>query len=131
LWGMLLGGFATTAATIDHAVLAMLAHPEQQHWLRGDATGVKAFIEEVLRHQAPAMFSSIPRIAQRDIELCGVLIPRDADVRVLIAAGNRDPDAFPDPDRFDPARFHGTSPGMSQDGQVMLSFGHGIHFCVG
>ncbi|PPV06823.1 cytochrome P-450 hydroxylase [Xanthomonas bromi] len=131
LWGMLLGGFATTAATLDHAVLTMLAHPEQLHWLQGDAAGVKAFVEEVLRCDAPAMFSSIPRIAQRDIELGGVVIPKDSDVRVLIAAGNRDPDAFADPDRFDPARFHGTSPGMSTDGKVMLSFGHGIHFCLG
>lgn len=131
LWGMLLGGFATTAATLDHAVLAMLAHPEQLHWLQGDAAGVKAFVEEVLRCDAPAVFSSIPRIAQRDIELSGVVIPKDSDVRVLIAAGNRDPDAFADPDRFDPARFHGTGPGMSTDGKVMLSFGHGIHFCLG
>ncbi|AVS92397.1 cytochrome [Paracidovorax avenae] len=131
LWGMLLGGFATTAATMDHAALAMISQPGAQRWLQGDAAGVKAFVEEVLRHQAPAMFSSIPRIAQRDIELGGVVIPKDSDVRVLIAAGNRDPDAFPDPDRFDPARFLGTSPGFSTDGQVMLSFGHGIHFCVG
>ncbi|WP_222376768.1 cytochrome P450 [Rhizobium leguminosarum] len=131
LWGMLLGGFTTTAATIDHAVLAMLAYPEQRHWLQGDAAGVKAFVEEVLRCDAPAMFSSIPRIAQRDIELGGVVIPKNADVRVLIAAGNRDPDAFADPDRFDPARFYGTSPGISTDGKIMLSFGHGIHFCLG
>ncbi|MBH5399008.1 cytochrome P450 [Bradyrhizobium sp. CNPSo 4010] len=130
LWGMLLGGFATTAATIDHAVLAMLAYPQQRHWLQGDAV-VKAFVEEVLRCDAPAMFSSIPRIAQRDIELGGVVIPKNADVRVLIASGNRDPDAFADPDRFDPARFYGTSPGMSTDGKIMLSFGHGIHFCLG
>ncbi|EJT01285.1 cytochrome P450 [Rhizobium sp. CCGE 510] len=131
LWGMLLGGFATTAATIDHAVLAMLAYPEERHWLQGDAAGVEAFVEEVLRCEAPAMFSSIPRIAQRDIELRGVVIPKDADVRVLIAAGNRDPDAFADPDRFDPVRFYGTRPGMSNDGKIMLSFGHGIHFCLG
>ncbi|WGD50837.1 cytochrome P450 [Bradyrhizobium sp. CB1650] len=130
LWGMLLGGFATTAATIDHAVLAMLAYPQQRHWLQGDGV-VKAFVEEVLRCDAPAMFSSIPRIAQRDIELGGVVIPKNADVRVLIASGNRDPDAFADPDRFDPARFYGTSPGMSTDGKIMLSFGHGIHFCLG
>jgi cytochrome P450 len=131
LWGMLLGGFATTAATIDHAVLAMLAYPEQRHWLLGDAAAVKAFVEEVLRCEAPAMFSSIPRIAQRDIALPGGVIPKNADVRVLIAAGNRDPNAFADPDRFDPARFHHTSPGMSTEGNIMLSFGHGIHFCLG
>lgn len=131
LWGMLLGGFATTAATIGHAVLAMLAYPEQRHWLQEDA-GVEAFVEEVLRCDAPAMFSSIPRIAQRDITLRGVTIPKGADVRVLLAAGNRDPDAFPDPDCFDPARFFGsTNPGMSNDGKIMLSFGHGIHFCLG
>lgn len=52
-------------------------------------------------------------------------------MRVLIAAGNRDPDAFADPDRFDPVRFYGTRPGMSSDGKIMLSFGHGIHFCLG
>ncbi|MER8846946.1 cytochrome P450 [Mesorhizobium australicum] len=131
LWGMLLGGFATTAAAIGHAVLAMLAYPEQRHWLKGDAVGVKAFVEEALRYDAPAMFSSIPRIAQRDIELGGVVIPKNADVRVLIAAGNRDPDAFADPDRFDAVRFYGTSPGMSIDGKIMLTFGHGIHFCLG
>ncbi|WP_404294555.1 cytochrome P450 (plasmid) [Microvirga sp. RSM25] len=131
LWGMLLGGFATTAATIDHAVLAMLAYPEQRHWLQGDAVGVKAFVEEVLRCDAPVLFSPTSRIAQRDIELGGVVIPKNADVRVLIAAGNRDPDAFADPDRLDPARFYGTSPGMSTDGKIMLSFGHGIRFCPG
>ncbi|MCK1684440.1 cytochrome P450 [Bradyrhizobium sp. 145] len=131
LWGMLLGGFSTTAATIDHAVLAMLAYPEQRHWLEGDAVGVQAFVEEVLRRDSPVMFSTTMRIAQRDIELGGVVIPKNADVRVLIAAGNRDPDAFADPDRFDPARFYGTSPGMSTDGKIMLSFGHGIRFCVG
>ncbi|MGY4412510.1 hypothetical protein ACVWW4_004246 [Bradyrhizobium sp. LB7.1] len=47
------------------------------------------------------MFSTTMRIAQRDIELGGVVIPKNADVRVLIAAGNRDPDAFADADRFD------------------------------
>ncbi|MPR11452.1 cytochrome P450 [Microvirga tunisiensis] len=131
LWGMLLGGFATTAATIDHAVLAMLACPEQRHWLQGNTVRVKAFVEEVLRCDAPVLFSPTPRIAQRDIALGGVVIPKNADVRVLNAAGNRDPDAFADPDRFDPARFYGTSPGMSTDGKIMLSFGHGIHFCPG
>ncbi|OSN11551.1 cytochrome [Lonsdalea iberica] len=131
LWGMLLGGFATTAATIDHAILDMLAFPEQRRWLDGDAASVKAFIEEVLRYDAPAMFSSIPRIAQYDIPLGDVTIPEGADVRVLLASGNRDPAAFPDPDRFDPSRFHGTAPGMSTDGHVLLSFGHGIHFCLG
>lgn len=131
LWGMLLGGFATTAATIDHAVLAMLAYPEQRHWVQEDAKGVKAFVEEVLRRDSPVLFSVTPRIAQRDIELGGVVIPKNADVRVLIAASNRDPDAFADPDRFDPARFYGTNPGMSTDGKIMLTFGHGIHFCPG
>lgn len=131
LWGMLLGGFTTTAATIDHAVLAMLAYPEQRRWLQGDAVGVKAFVEEVLRRDAAVMFSVTPRIAQHDIELGGVVIPKNADVRLLIGAGNRDPDAFADPERFDPARFCGTSPGMSTDGKIMLTFGHGIHFCPG
>ncbi|MET4493230.1 hypothetical protein ABIA94_008837 [Bradyrhizobium sp. LA7.1] len=123
LWGMLLGGFSTTAATIDHAVLVMLGYPEQRHWLQGDAVGVKALVEEVLRRDSPVMFSTTMRIARRDIELGGVVIPKNTDVPVLIAAGNRDPDAFADPDRFDPARFYGTSPGMSTDGKIMLSFG--------
>lgn len=64
LWGMLLGGFTTTAATIDHAVLAMLAYPEQRHWLQGDAARIKAFVEEVLRRARHVQLHSAYRPAR-------------------------------------------------------------------
>ena len=63
-----------------------------------------------------AMDHAMPQVAVEDITLSGVTIPAGADVRVLHGA-NRDPDAFPEPDRFDPTR----------DTSAMITFGHGIH----
>ncbi|MFJ5304153.1 cytochrome P450 [Streptomyces sp. NPDC088350] len=121
VWGLWLGGFQTTASGIDHGVLAMLRHPGQARWLAGTAEEVEAFVNESLRYGSPVVFGAVPRIATRDVEMGGVTIPEGGDVRVLDAAANRDPEAFPDPDRFDPGR--DTSP--------MITFGHGIHHCLG
>jgi cytochrome P450 len=63
----------------------------------------------------------LTRLATEDVTLSGVTIPRGAVVVTLIAAANRDPEAFPDPDRFD----------ISREGRGHVTFGHGIHFCVG
>lgn len=113
LWALWIVGFETTAGALDHGVLALLAHPE----LPLD----DAFVAEVLRWSGPALFSSIPRIAVRDLELEGGTIPAGGDVRIAFAAANRDPRAFPDPDRFAPGRTADTA----------LGLGHGIHYCLG
>jgi cytochrome P450 len=76
-------------------------------------------VEEVLRYDGPARGQ--PRVALEEIELGGRTIPAGDTVMVIINAANRDPDRFPDPDRFDVTR--------RESGH--LAFASGIHFCVG
>jgi cytochrome P450 family 114 len=121
LWGLWAAGFHTTAAGVDNAILTLLRHPDQAHWLRGGRAEVRAFVNESLRYRSPSHFSSAPRVTATDVEVGGVTIPKGSDVRALSGCANRDPAVFPDPDRFDPSR----------DTSAMLTFGHGIHYCVG
>jgi len=121
LWGFWLGGFETTASAMDHGVLAMLDHPEMAGWLSGTPAQTAAFVAEVLRHTPPVMVESMPRMAIEDIKLGDFTIPAGADVRMLHGAANRDPNAFPEPDRFDPSR----------NTSAMITFGHGVHHCLG
>lgn len=95
LWGLWAGSFETTVAAMDFGALALLDHPEQGHWLDGGPAEIKAFVAETLRHSPPVLVDAVPRIARRDIELAGVLVPEGADVRTLHGAANRDADAFP------------------------------------
>jgi cytochrome P450 family 114 len=119
LW---VAGFGSTAAGIDMGALSMMAYPDECWWLEGDPGKVAAFADEVLRHTGgPLLYTSIPRLAARDLELAGVPIAAGSDVRPLLAAANRDPAAFPGPDRFDPSR----------DNRRALPFGAGIHYCLG
>ena len=118
LW---IAGFETTAAGIDHAALAMINHPDHRHWLAEGTSSAAAFTDEVLRHSGPGLFTPVPRIATEPVRLAGTELPAGSDVRPVFAAANRDPDVFPDPDVFDPAR----------DTTGTLAFGHGIHHCLG
>lgn len=121
LWGLWAGSFETTVAAMGFGVLAMLDHPEQARWLDRGPAETKAFVAETLRYNPPVLVDADPRIARRDIELDGVTIPKGADIRPLHGPANRDPEAFPDPDRFDPAR----------NTSRMVTFGHGVHHCLG
>jgi len=119
LW---VAGFGSTAAGIDMGALCMMAYPDQCRWLDGDPDRAAAFADEVLRHTGgPLFYTAIPRLAARDVELSGVPIAAGSDVRPLLAAANRDPAVFPEPDRFDPSR----------DNRRALAYGAGIHYCLG
>jgi cytochrome P450 len=119
LW---VAGFGSTAGGIDTGALCMMAYPDQCWWLDGDPGKAAAFADEVLRHTGgPLFYTAIPRLATRDVELAGVPIAAGSDVRPLLAAANRDPEAFPEPDRFDPSR----------DNRRALAYGAGIHYCLG
>ena len=87
--------------------------------LRREPALIPGFFEEVLRYNGPVKL--LTRRATEDITLSGVTIPGGAFVVTLLAAANRDPEAFPDPDRFD----------ITREGRGHLTFGQGIHFCVG
>lgn len=118
LWS---AGFETTATGIDNALLVLVERPETRKWLRGDESAVAAFVEETLRYDPSVQVAPGIRFAAEDTVLSGVDIPRGTQVRLMLGAASRDPAAHPRPDAFLPGR----------GGAAPLSFGAGIHYCLG
>lgn len=116
---LLIAGNITTTNLIGNGTLALLQHPEAMGRLRREPALIPGFLEEVLRYDGPVKI--LTRRATEEVTLSGVTIPEGAIVVPLIAAANRDPEVFPDPDRFD----------ISREGRGHVAFGYGIHFCVG
>ncbi len=116
---LLTAGFETTAFLTGDGALTAIRNPEYAARLCVDDAFAERYVEEVLRVEPPVHVTS--RWAAEDVTLGGTRIPAGARVVVVLAAGNRDPRRYPDPDRFDPERVN------SQP----LSFGGGIHFCLG
>ncbi|MDJ0826820.1 MAG: cytochrome P450 [Rhodobacter sp.] len=116
---MLNAGHETSTNMLSHGVHEMLRHPDQIARLRADPGLIEPMVEEVLRYQAPIQINN--RRSTRATTLGGTDLPAGTTVHMIIAAANRDPDAFPDADRFDIAR----RPNRH------LSFGLGIHICAG
>jgi cytochrome P450 len=117
---LLVAGHETTVNLIGNGVLTLLRHPAVLDRLRGDPGLAVGVVEELLRYEPPVQLLPT-RTTLDDVELEGETIPRGALVTVAIAAANRDPARFPDPDRFDPKR---------RD-NAHLGFGSGIHYCFG
>ena len=117
-----LAGHVTTVNLIGNGVFALLDHPEQLARLRAEPQLVHGLVEETLRYYAPIDYFGSPRVATCDLDLGGVAIPKGAPVAVGLAAANRDPQRFAEPDRFDIAR---------PDAHRHLAFGRGIHLCLG
>jgi len=117
---LLLAGHETTINLICNGTLAFVQHPDQWELFKQDPAGqtVRA-TEECLRYDAPVR--SIQRIAAEDVEMGGKLIHKDERLRWFISSANRDPEIFPDPDRFDIARYPNPH----------VAFGSGIHHCLG
>lgn len=113
-------GYETTANMISSGVLALLTHPDQQELLRTDPSLLPGAIEEFLRFESPLNLSTI-RFSTADIAVGDVVIPAGEIVFVAFPAANRDPALYDDPDRLRVDRRAGSH----------LSFGHGIHHCVG
>jgi len=117
---LLVAGNETTTNLIGNAALALGRHPDERRRLLADPSLARNAIEEILRFDPPVQ--STLRRTTRDAALGGVTIPADVRLMVLVAAANRDPRAFEDPDRLDLAR---------TSAKQHLSFGSGIHFCIG
>jgi len=117
---LLFGGIETTEGMIANAVVALLDHPAELQRVRADPSLLDVAIEESLRLEPAA--AVVDRYAAADVELDGVAIKHGDLVRVSIAAANRDPALFADPDRFDLDR-----PNAGRH----LAFAHGPHVCVG
>jgi cytochrome P450 len=99
---------------------ALLQHPDQAAALRADPSLAGTAVEELLRHLSIIQMG-IPRGALEDVELGGVLIRAGELVTLAVAAGNRDPEHFADPDALD----------LTREATGHLAFGHGIHQCLG
>jgi len=116
---LLVAGNETTTNLIGNAVIALLESPEQLERLRAEPALVDNAVEEALRYDSPVQ--GLPRMTVKDVEVGGEKIPAGARVMLMIGAANRDPERWPDADRFDVAR----------DTTGHLGFGFGIHFCLG
>jgi hypothetical protein len=116
---LLLGGNVTTADLIATGVDLLLRHPAQLARLRAQPNLIGPAIEEVLRFEPPT--SGTQRIASRDLEIGGCPVGAGQVAAVMIGAANRDPAAFPEPDRFDIGRRDGPH----------IAFGGGPHLCIG
>jgi cytochrome P450 len=111
--------FVTTVYMFSNGLPLLLSHPDVVAGLPGDDALTRGAVDEILRLEAPVHF--LTRAAPRDTDIGGVPVERDENVLLVIAAANRDPARFPDPDRFDPRR----------SGPPSLAFGVGLHFCLG
>ena len=112
-------GHETTVNLIGNGVLSLLRHPDQWQALRDDPALVPNAIEEVLRYESPVQ--AVARTTMERVELGGVTLDKGETLVALVGAANRDPAVFADPDRLDVTRKDARS----------LSFGGGIHFCLG
>jgi cytochrome P450 len=120
LVGILLSAAAdTTVLTLANTIRAFCEFPDQYQLVRAERTLVRAAFEESLRWDSPSRMAG--RIAMKDVEIDGYLIPAGTRCGLMFAAANRDPRRWEAPDRFD----------VRRNNKGSLGFGYGVHACVG
>jgi cytochrome P450 len=112
-------GFETTTHLLGNSVVALDRNPEQRELFVGQPERIAEMTEELLRFDSPVQLTG--RNAMADTELAGCPIAAGTRVIAYLGAGNHDPARFDDPDRLD----------LTRTGVAPLSFGGGIHFCLG
>jgi cytochrome P450 len=116
---LLLAGNETTTNLIGNGTLALGRNPDQFDALKGNPAMLPRAIEEMLRYDGPVQ--STVRFAKEAVSLGGTEIPAGALALMIVAAANRDPAQFKDPQKFD----------ITRDPNEHVAFGEGIHFCIG
>lgn len=116
---LLFAGNETTTNLIGNGILTLLRHPRELERLRSDPGLMRTAIEELLRFEGPVQLTS--RSATEPIDLHGHRVEAGHHIDFVLGAANRDPEQFPEPDRL----VLGRRPNRH------LTFGHGIHFCLG
>jgi hypothetical protein len=116
---LLVAGHETTTNLLASGALTLLRHPDQLALLRQRPNLLAGAVEELLRFESPVQ--RIGRVAKAPVTVGDVEIKAGQMAAAVVAAANRDPAVFPDPDRLDVTRRPGPH----------LAFGHGPHFCLG
>jgi cytochrome P450 PksS len=117
---LLIAGYETTVNLIGNGTLTLLEHPAEMAKLLSEPSRMPSAVEELLRHESPVELAT-PRWTLCDVTLAGMTIPKGSLVWAGIASANRDPQQFEHPDALD----------LSREPNRHLSFGQGIHYCVG
>ena len=116
---LLVAGNETTTNLIGNGMLALLHHPDQMQALRQDPGLMAAAVEELLRYDSPVQVDG--RTALEDMEIGGRHITKGQSMTLLLGSANRDPDIFSHPERLD----------ITRDETSHISFGRGLHHCLG
>jgi len=116
---LLVAGHETTVNLIGGGTLALLRNRDQLERLRREPALARTAVEELLRYSPPVQWTG--RVATVAMELGGRRIAPRQSVVGILAAANRDPEVFAEPDRLD----------IGRDPNPHLAFGRGIHFCLG
>ena len=104
---------------IGNGLHALLQNPEQKELLVNDLSLIDNTVDETLRYDSPAQFTG--RRTHEDETIRGTVFSKGVQLICMLGSGNRDPERFEDPDRFD----------IRRKNILPLSFGGGIHFCAG
>jgi pimeloyl-[acyl-carrier protein] synthase len=115
----MVGGQETTTNLIGNGLLTLLRNPTQLAQLRDDPSIIETAVEELLRYESPSQHTA--RLAPEDVLLGGKAIRKRDAVMAVMAAGNRDPERFADPDTLD----------LTRKDNRHLAFGWAAHFCFG
>jgi vitamin D3 1,25-hydroxylase len=116
---LLLAGNETTTNLIGNGMLALGRNPAQMDLLRQSPELMPRAIEEILRYDGPVQ--STIRFTKENLDLGGTTLPAKLGCFIVLAAANRDPAQFEDPDRFD----------ITRETRDHVALGEGIHFCIG
>jgi cytochrome P450 len=116
---LLLAGNETTTNLIGNGLLALCRNPDQMDRLRRQPDLTSSAIEEMLRYDPPVQMTV--RTAEQDANVGGTNVAANSLLFVLLAAANRDPTEFPQPEKFD----------VTRKPNEHVGFGDGIHFCIG
>jgi cytochrome P450 len=117
---LLFAGFETTINLVGNGTLALLTHPRQRARLLAEPGLLENAVEELLRYDGPVEFGTW-RFTTEPISVGGVRIPAGEPVLAVLAAADRDPARFAEPDVLD----------LGRAATGHLALGHGIHFCIG
>jgi cytochrome P450 len=116
---LLVGGHETTTNLIANGVRLLLQHPDQMTRLRDDPELIPSAVEEILRYEGT--LKAVTRHVTEDFELAGTRVESGNRLMLNIAAANRDPRKFDDPETFD----------VTRNPEDHVAFGGGIHYCIG